>query len=1623
MAICISLWMAGTGFGGYSPNSVYAQTSDWQVKRDDREQLILQRLHKDLHAKPFSEYALRKIWAMHNTQAAREHLLDYYRRKMRTDPRTVTYRIILARLWERVRAWDKALAIYSDLSVDKAQQHLLQMAILRCLVELQQTKRALVIFEQVRGHLAVQRRQLTLLRLLRLVLADNDTASIQTALKHIAQEPQWKASQIADIARLLYRYRLWAESIQYYRNGLAQLRGQQRILVWIELLDAQISGQLYAQALDEIAKMRQVKTRNNWLIWELQTREIEIYRQQKRLGIIVEQLAKTWQNSRDYRQIFLLARLQDEIRKPEQATALYLRALEIQPSAREPRLRLLERYSKSGEIERVQLHLRELIAHKQAAPEHYLQFARQLIERSGHPPVPRWDPDWLQKYPICQGSLYKRRLVRPPPSQSLQAPSKSAIDHYRCNRLNWNYYRIRRWQYWRKYEANDAQRKMLREAIDILAQGNKNFPNHWEFLRDIEEIYALHGYTKRAQSVRKQMLAEVRAYTYRMENMQSLLIQEGEEKRIPSMLRNALREPNVPLKRAVEVAAMAFRPLRTAPRQAHTQTSAEKYKVWERAICPDIVRFLENKRKTLSNDDNSSEADLVIRLYAVMLRCGSQAPDLLAALSKLESQSLYPTQRLRQILQTYLRYNLSSQLQSLFSQLQKLYGEQWLEQTYAALNPSFSSDELQFLLQTFSAKAPSFPQIYRYIERIVRQICRSKDQCMNVMPSLAAIIQSTDTPIVNALNLLALAYDKGLLEAQWLVVIVQQRRERIADLHRLLEMPELFMQIDQTRLLHFENIVRTMELRRTPPDNIELWIRMFREHLRSSRINRDQLMPLLRRADLAAQRFPEIYHTLLEFYLTDYHYRRSYGPKRLIAWLNKEIHLRDLPLLERLFYILPQNQRSATFSKLLSRISRPDMLGWFYIFAAKYHKLMPDLHIAVMQRLSQIQPQNPSITQDLAMLLDKHPQYQNQADGLWMQLLKAHTQHYAPAAIRELSRRCCADHAAQRHARRLLTLALQQHGLSSIWDDLAAIFAKLDADQQHKLMYNLLSQPAQIARHRYRLANLATQHALHTVAISLLRTLSKQPKTPAKIFHQLAIALDQQGLFLEANHHWRTYLQKASITQITEFFNNMAKAHTMQGQFHHAQIAYYRAWLFSPKTQTLTMQKVLQLQQSGHHLQAWGAWLYLQGEQAAKCLVAPSNHQALNMNTPATLWQLDIIPHGPIAFFSPCQWTLPLLLQEQILSHILSYLQRDPQREIAFTGSADPQTEPDAPFLAQQRTLALRQLLLTNGIDPKRIHTKSSEPSALCTDDKPKASKRTTHKKSVSHPQLIHKQKSIRDSKSDIKPDGIKEKELSADAKMDQQISCDSYRRQLAIQVLGLDVMELQQFLSNDADRDGVPDYLDQCPLLPKNPQKYPFYYYRQNRQHQQGRTLHQWARNLRRDYARGRLQYHQEHRYALPETIGLSEDLSSSLTNQGCPPTITTLLLLHRHKDRLLLRREVVFRGHSTSIQSMHYPILDQIAALMNLAPHLGVLRIEIQPDLQTSPATAHPASDATNSNTAEFQHKLARKRAQSIAHYLHSRSLEPKRIQIEIHPHKQSDHKTKSGTAAYISFYFGHK
>lgn len=1473
-----------------------AYAEDWQVKRTDRAPILIKRWTEILQNEPYAQKAFRELLRLHKQPAARRSLYAKWKARYQNAPNSLSAAIIYARSLQRQGQHAESLRLWQDIAKRSTQKQAPLLRIASIYLDQKRPRDAMTTFQQLLPLVSENQRPKLLLRILEVSLKARDSASLAWTQPQIAKIT-WSTSQQHAIAQLYEQYQQWADASAILRPLYAKAKGAERMRLALRLSRIEMNQKRYNEALALIQESRKVGTLHDWMRWELLEREAEIYRHQKSLLTLTARLAKTWKRSKDPRELLFLARLYRENKQDSEAAGeaivLAKRVLRLKPALREPRLWLVEHYTKEQDFSTVNEHIQALVKYGHARPSHMIQLADSFLRNSGRPLKGRWTPIQLfqssaSSYSAYRRRLYYRRRYTTPPKPTQDTWSPQAI---RKSILRWDAQRRQEWTTWARYATN-AARKDYNQAKKILEQTLRRYPKDWDTLFKIEYMADQMGASKLAAQSLRALERATDPDPNQLKQMHILLLQTQREEKLASLAKRALSPPLAPLQ-AILASTWALRPwdeLRGSYQKMTRFSKTTQQTQWQRQICPPIKRILQlDKTAKMRGLVDSLRPVLRLQIYALRWHCGERNNNTRTQLERAEESLLLESDGPQKLLETYVRARLDQPLRS-YLKRRKLAEKprDLIEMFRPLLQSPWAKQATDALFAAFSGEHSESHQNARAEALLL--LCQQRAHCNHVADAIGSLVKSPPKPITPLLQIIERTATYQLFpkeRAAWLTQIQLLHHDDLPVQYFLATQKSLFL-LQYSGLITYKDlqiiretfakiwvkaIVQSLALRETEPADLALWqisLRQMLYQLQSFHKERDLLFSQLLQA---ARRFPSIYRTVISQAIALYAYRLSLQ-KIAVELFSQPIQWEDLPWLEPIYNTFPPTTRNALLQQTLQTQTTHEALRLLAYLSEKYNQ--PDIHLRILEKMLQQRPHDTPLLYKTALLLERlgHPA---RAEILWMRYLQRQPDKRTPAYLTRLSKRCCVDANDRAFARRILHLSIAANGLSALWEPFQRLLPQLEPTHQQALIQQIANTPNVPHQTLQDLADLAQKKRFYQAALPLYLRLQKHTPHDPTLHQRIASLYDAQGQYKQAHTHWLQSLSKQDAAKRETFFIQQAQQYTQKNQAQLAALSYARAYQTQPTLDTPTLrERIAALLTHQKPLQAWGYWLLL-SDHMDRCLTPATPHaNFLPAPLPKQLWQAHIPYTGPLFSFPRCQWMLTHTTQRETLRHLADLLKQSPQQKIHLRASSE-ENEPDAAFLVQQRLQTLRSTLVQLGAKSEQIELAPLSAQTLCrTDDN-----------------LLQ----------------------------EHGISCAAFQRQAAI---GESIPNYLNFLSNDADNDQIPDILDHCPL-----------------QHKTGASYRPTA-----PISRTRSSLFAVHQPTPPNHH-----------NGCPPAKQSTLAFGKRLADGTLqMTRPLVFTGYSYHVPYYHRDILGQLASLLRAAPDIGNLTVEITPILPTQTAPNIP-------------------------------------------------------------------
>ncbi|MCB9641264.1 MAG: hypothetical protein H6727_20360 [Myxococcales bacterium] len=1458
-----------------------ARADDWQLKRGDRTRVLVKRWSEILQKSPYSRKAFRELLKLHKKPAVRSSLYARWKQVYLQRPKSLSASIIYARVLQRQGKHSQALALWKSIAERSNDKKTPLLRIASIHLAQKNTREATAIFQKLLPLVNEKQRESLLLQILEVSLKARDTSSLAWLKPHL-NKATWSSNQLQQIAQLYEQNQYWEEASNALKQLMPKARGAEKLRLILRLSRVEMNKKDYASSLKLIKQARKIGTLHAWMRWELLERETEINRRQKLLGPFVQKLARKWRKSKDTREIMFLARLYREDKQERESIELAQRALKLKPSLREPRLWIVEYFTKSQQFDEVNKHLQALAKYGHARASHMLQLVDALLRRAGYPLKNRWTPIQLlqtrSRY-SRYGSFYMRRRFR---RYRQLAPqwSKQKINE---SIQSWNEQRRKEWDAWKRY-ATKREEKDFTSAKRMLAQTLRRYSKDWDTMKKVEQLADQIGQKNTARRAMSALERAVEADPLQLRQMHLLFLQTQRERRLEFIVKRALRPPLAPLQ-AVLSSSWALRPwdeLRGSYQKMTFLSKTSEQRSWQRQVCPLIKRVLKLGKTTKQRERIAAlRPALRLQVFALRWQCGARGNKLREDLQLAEESLLqendgpqkllevYVRSRLDEPLRDYLkRRSLASKPQELIAMFRPLLQSPWAKQATEALFAAFAGEKSR---EHQKARAEA-----------ILMLCQQRASCLHVSQAVTELVNQPPEPPKLVLDILLHIANFQLFPKErvdWLRSIQDRYKKDLRVQHFLAMNKTLYYVAYNPGLTGYTNpttlrkelskiwseaTISSLSLRETEPAELSSWKSSMRQMLYQLQSNHHHRDPLFLELLRTSRRFPIIYRVVIREAVTFHAYRKSLQ-NLLPQLLQQRLQWEDLPWLEQVYKSVPQAQRNQILGDALDKEQDYEALRLFAYLATRHGQV--NQRLQALTKMLVMRPKDNQLLYKTALLLDRLGQ-NDRAEKLWMRYLSNQPEKRTIRYLERLSSRCCVDSNDRSFARRILHLSLKKNGLSAIWKPFQKLLPQLNKEQQRSLISHIAKTPDVPRSSLQDLAQLAHKKGFTEAALELYLRLKTDSPNDKELHKRLAELYDQQGEYKKAYASWTQSLSSQTASAKESFFLKQAMSYTQKGQTHLAALSYYRAYRgHKGLDQSALRERIAALLQKRKSLQAWAYWLML-GQHAEQCLTAATKHHDFLATTlPSQLWKANIPYRGTLFSFSRCHWILSQPQQRESLRYLAAYLKQSPKQKIQLRASVE-QDEPDTAFLVQQRLQTLQETLLQFGVKKEQIEQTQLDTQGSCRKD--------DHL-------IVH-----------------------------HGISCSAFHRQAAV---GSVVTSYQQFLTQDIDQDQVPDIQDQCPLL------------HEKNTHVNNRSYRRYRRLFR----------------GIRTSSSASVPPKQS-TNPGCP--LNPQLAFQKLQSGVLqMATPISFSGYSSSISYAQRPIIGQIASLLRASPELGTLTIEITP------------------------------------------------------------------------------
>lgn len=314
-----------------TPSGVWAQ--DWEVKQNNREQKIIDRLFKILEGDPFNDYAFKQLIRRAPTAGGLDAVISRYAEKLARDPENVTTLLLLGRLHGQNGEVEAALGYLNEAERLGTQSWRVYML------------RGVLLSDAGQGEAA----RADLETALELASRKDDKIEILRALSSAARREQKDdeavayLKQIAELAPrdrylrwelggIFYDQEDWEAALEQYEEA-ARLAGrnvQERARAWMEVAGLQEKLGRYDEAISTYDEILSLTKDSNWMNKEARERLVDVYRTAGRLEALLERLDKRLKRrKRDAWALSLKGRLLVEMGREEEALPVYERYVSL----------------------------------------------------------------------------------------------------------------------------------------------------------------------------------------------------------------------------------------------------------------------------------------------------------------------------------------------------------------------------------------------------------------------------------------------------------------------------------------------------------------------------------------------------------------------------------------------------------------------------------------------------------------------------------------------------------------------------------------------------------------------------------------------------------------------------------------------------------------------------------------------------------------------------------------------------------------------------------------------------------------------------------------------------------------------------------------------------------------------------------------------------------------------------------------------------------------------------------------------------------------------------------------------------------------------------------------------
>lgn len=423
------------------PATVQAQDSgDWEVEGgDERRQQVVRRYKKLLEKKPRKGVIFDKLVEYVGRGEGLDRLIAEYEKRVEKSPDAVNLRLILGHLLAAKDAYEEALTHYDRAVELESENPVARMSRGSAHGELQNREEAAADYETALEHVDQRAQKQELLRKLAdLAFEQHEWDRAEKYYDQLIELDARNEYLRMEYAQVLIKHRRYEKAEEQYEK-LLELSGRNPKDRATTLRDL---GELYEKmgkdkkSVETYRKAQGLVQSNHWLYGALRERIIDVYRENDRLGDLVEEYERKW-SSPNYEQSLLLGELSDEIGREEKALEYLKRASRLRSGATEPREKITEIHRRRGEDEKVVEQYRKLIRIAPNEQRFQFEMVRLYMQRGerdeavemleairrrfqGRPEVYMTLADTYMRYDMEEKALetYKRLVEMDPDNES-----------------------------------------------------------------------------------------------------------------------------------------------------------------------------------------------------------------------------------------------------------------------------------------------------------------------------------------------------------------------------------------------------------------------------------------------------------------------------------------------------------------------------------------------------------------------------------------------------------------------------------------------------------------------------------------------------------------------------------------------------------------------------------------------------------------------------------------------------------------------------------------------------------------------------------------------------------------------------------------------------------------------------------------------------------------------------------------------------------------------------------------------------------------------------------------------------------------------------------------------------